>query len=97
MAYINGKEVLFSAVVNENTGITPTGEIEITTNGPHNVKEFETALVNVPVNESTNEGLPILLNSEEEMNSVLANATVEDIGKIYKYNGDLYVIEGDTE
>ena len=45
MAYINGKKVTFSAKV--DIGATPSGTIEITENGTHDVSEYASANVNV--------------------------------------------------
>lgn len=47
MAYINGNKIAFSSNVNIGGGIEPTGEIEITENGTHDVTNYATAIVNV--------------------------------------------------
>lgn len=48
MAFINGKKVL-SVVKIIPSGITPTGTKDITTNGEHDVSEYEKVNVNVPI------------------------------------------------
>ena len=48
MAYINGKGILFSAKVVKTTGgITPTGTLDIVTNGVYDVTRYESMNVNV--------------------------------------------------
>lgn len=42
----------------ESTGITPTGSIEITSNGTHDVTNYASVIVNVPTQTQTYENLP---------------------------------------
>lgn len=60
-------------------GITPTGTITITSNGTHNVKNYETAYVNVPTTIIPNEIDAILFGNynylTEEVCAQIMNGT----------------------
>lgn len=89
-------------VAGDNGYIQPSGTLEIDENGNYDVSMFASAKVNIPASEVVLDSpLPIEVSTEFEMNAIIANATNNSVGAVYKYtgetgtyeNGALYIVE----
>lgn len=67
--------------------IKPEGKLDITENGEYNVTPYESVNVDVTNVEYVASPLPVEIESEQEMNNILAKATSAYVGAVYKYVG----------
>lgn len=86
-----------SITVNKATGGTakytegerPSGTINLTTNGTHDVTNYASAVVNIP----SDMGMPIEVDNDSDMTNAL---TQDNVGKVYKFIGNSTTYETDA-
>lgn len=90
MAIFNGKEILVFVSSSGNNGSVKLQQKTVTKNGEVTPDVGYDGLSKVTVNVS--QGKAIEVESEDEMEEILLNATPEDDGKVYLLNGEYYIL-----